>query len=396
MKPKDRLSRLPGGVWALGVTSLLMDSSSELIHSLLPIFLATVLGASMTTIGVLEGAAEATAAIVKVFSGTLSDYLGRRKFLVVLGYGLSAATKPLFPLATTVSLLFGARFVDRVGKGIRGAPRDALVADLTPLELRGAAYGLRQSLDAVGAFLGPLLAMALMTLLASDIRSALWGATLPAILSVLLLLVTVREPQRTERPVVRLPITPTELLRLPRRYWLVVFLGSLLTMARFSEAFLVLRATSVGLSLAQVPLVLVSMNVAYALSAYPAGVAADRMSRRTLLALGVGALVAADLILASAVTSAVVFLGAALWGLHMGFTQGLLATFVAASSPPSLRGTAFGAFNVATGLVLLLASIVAGMLWSRFGPYGTFLGGAIFAAGSMAGMVLLNPENSHN
>jgi MFS family permease len=390
---KSDLSRLPGGVWALGFTSLLMDTSSELVHSLLPVFLTTVLGASMTTIGVFEGAAEATAAITKVFSGVLSDYLGRRKLLVVLGYGLGAATKPIFPLAASVSWVFGARFVDRVGKGIRGAPRDALVADLTPAEVRGAAYGLRQSLDTVGAVLGPLLAVGLMALLASDMRAVFWAATLPAVLSVALLIVAVREPERSERPEVRLPITPAELTRLPVRYWLIVILGSVLTMARFSEAFLVLRAGSVGLGTVWVPLVLVTMNVTYALSAYPAGIAADRMSGRTLLAFGLGALIAADLVLAAAAGTGGFFAGVALWGLHMGLTQGLLATLVAGSAPADLRGTAFGVFNLATGIVLLLASVVAGLLWSHLGPVATFLAGAIFTAIAMAGLAVVNPEH---
>ncbi len=389
---KAGLSRLPGSVLALGFTSLLMDTSSELVHSLLPLFLTTVLGASMTTIGVLEGAAEATAAITKVFSGALSDYLGRRKLLVVLGYGLSAATKPIFPLAASVSWAFAARFVDRVGKGIRGAPRDALVADLTPDEVRGAAYGMRQSLDTVGAVIGPLLAVGLMALLTNDMRAVFWAATLPAVLSVALLIVAVREPERSARPQVRLPITPAELGRLPARYWVIVVLGGMLTMARFSEAFLVLHAATVGLAVAWVPLVLVTMNVMYAVSAYPAGVAADGMSRRTLLAFGLGALVAADLVLAAAVSPVVVFAGVALWGLHMGLTQGLFATLVAATAPADLRGTAFGVFNLATGVVLLLASVVAGLLWSRLGPAATFLAGAIFTAIAMAGLVAVAPE----
>ena len=387
-------ARLPGGVWALGYTSLLMDTSSELVHSLLPVFLAAVLGASMATIGALEGAAEATAAITKVFSGSLSDYLGRRKRLVVLGYGLAAASKPIFPLAGSVSWVFVARFVDRIGKGIRGAPRDALVADLTPSEARGAAYGLRQSLDTVGAVVGPLLAMALMALLASNIRTVLWAATLPAVLSVLVLVVAVREPERFARRELRLPITPAELRGLPRRYWLIVGIGAVLTMARFSEAFLVLRAASVGLGPTWVPLVLVTMNVVYALSAYPAGVAADRMSGRTLLALGLGALIVADLVLAAATSTGVVLGGVALWGLHMGLTQGLQATLVAATAPSELRGTAFGLFNLVTGIVLLLASVVAGLLWSRIGPSATFLAGAVFSAVALGGLGLVRPTHS--
>ena len=384
-------ARIPGTVWALGFTSLLMDTSSELVHSLLPVFLVAVLGVSMAAIGVLEGVAEATAAVSKVFSGTLSDYLGRRKLLVVLGYGLSAATKPVFPLAGSVAWVFGARFVDRIGKGIRGAPRDALVADVTPPGGRGAAYGLRQALDTVGAVVGPLLAMALMALLANDIRAVLWGAVAPGALAVLLLMVAVREPERSRRAPGRSPIARTDLGRLPARYWLVVILGSVLTMARFSEAFLILRAGSVGVGPAWVPLVLVTMNVAYALSAYPAGVTADRMSRRALLALGLGVLIAADLLLAAATTPLVVFGGVALWGLHMGLTQGLLATLVAATAPDDMRGTAFGLFNLATGAVLLPASVLAGVLWSRLGPAATFLAGAGFTAIALAGIASVRP-----
>ena len=370
---------------------MLMDTSSELVHSLLPVFLASVLGASMITIGVLEGGAEAIAAITKVFSGTLSDYLGRRKRLVVLGYGLAAATKPVFPLATSVAWVFVARFVDRIGKGIRGAPRDALVADLTAPDMRGAAYGLRQSLDTVGAVLGPLLALALMALLAANIRAVFWVAMVPALLSVLLLVVAVHEPAHAACAEVHLPIAPTTLGRLPARYWLIVALGGVLTLARFSEAFLVLRAASVGLSAAWVPVVLVTMNVVYALSAYPAGVAVDRMSWRALLAVGLGALIAADLVLAAAASTTIVLLGVALWGLHMGLTQGLQATLVAASAPTHLRGTAFGLFNLVTGILLLLASVIAGLLWSRLGPSATFFAGAIFTTIALVGLVLIKP-----
>jgi MFS family permease len=380
---------LPGAVWALGFTSLLMDISSELVHSLLPVFVVTALGASMTTIGVLEGMAEATAAVTKLFSGRMSDRLASRKGLVVLGYGLAAATKPVFPLAPSVAWVFGARFVDRIGKGIREAPRDALIADLTPPELHGAAYGLRQSLDTVGAVLGPLLGVALMVLLASDIRAVLWAAALPAALSVVLLVVAVREPAATGTPGPRpggAAIATIELARLPAPYWELVVLGAVLTLARFSEAFLLLRAAHVGLAAAWIPVVLIAMNVVYALSAYPAGVAADRTSRRALLGLGLTALVAADLVLAAAWTPALVLVGVALWGLHLGLTQGVLAALVAGAAPPDLRGTAFGLFNLTTGMVLLPASVLAGLLWSRFGPAATFLAGGAFTVTALAGL----------
>jgi MFS family permease len=384
--------RLPSGVWALGLTSLFMDTSSELVHSLLPVFLAATLGASMTTVGLIEGVAEAAAAMTKVFSGVLSDHVGNRKRLVVLGYGLGAITKPFFPLAASAAWVFGARVVDRVGKGIRGAPRDALVADITPRALQGAAYGLRQSLDTVGAVLGPLLALGLMTLLAGDMRAVFWAATLPAVLAVVVLVAFVREPDAPRRAPARLPIVPAELRRLPTRYWTIVLLGSVLTLARFSEAFLVLRATGVGLSAPRIPVVLIVMNVVYALAAYPAGVAADHLGRRTLLAAGVGVLVAADVVLATAPGVGAVLAGAALWGLHMGLTQGLLSALVAATAPASLRGTAFGLFNLATGVFLLLASVLAGLFWSRLGAPATFWAGAVFAAMALAGIARWAPE----
>jgi MFS family permease len=378
--PRQSLRSLPMSIWALGFGSLFMDTSSELVHSLLPVYMATILGASMVTIGFIEGIAEATAAITKVFSGVLSDYLGKRKFLVVLGYGLAALTKPVFPLATSIWWVFGARVVDRVGKGIRGAPRDALVADITPPELRGAAYGLRQSLDSVGAFIGPLLALIFMMWLANDIKTVLWVAVVPAFIAVALLALAVREPGSESRATdVARRIRLADTKRLELSYWLVVLLGAVFTLARFSEAFLVLRAQNVGLGLGFVPLVLVVMNVVYAAAAYPAGVAADKMSRRTLLLIGLGMLILADLVLALAATSWQVFAGAALWGLHMGLTQGLLSKLVADNAPVALRGTAFGIFNLVSGAALLFASIVAGALWELVGPPATFFAGAAFA-----------------
>jgi MFS family permease len=379
---------LPAGIWALGFGSLFMDISSELIHSLLPIFMVTVLGASMVTVGIIEGVAEATAAVMKVFSGALSDYLGKRKFLLVLGYALAAFTKPIFPLATSVSWVFAARFIDRVGKGIRGAPRDALVAELTPPQLRGAAYGLRQALDSVGALTGPLLAVALMVWFANDIRTAMWFAVLPAFITVALLLVYVREPERMHAGgPARNPLTIAGAKRLPLRYWLVVLLGAVFTLARFSEAFLVLRAQDVGLDLGYVPLVMIVMNVLYAGAAYPAGAAADRLSPRTLLFLGLVLLVASDVVLAFARSPLIVFAGAALWGLHMAFTQGLLSKLVADTAPAELLGTGFGIFNLVSGASLLLASVTAGLLWSAFGASATFLAGAAFAAVAAIGLL---------
>jgi MFS family permease len=369
--------RIPRGVWALGLVSLCMDLSSELVHALLPLYMVTVLGASMLTIGLIEGVAEATALVVKVFSGVVSDLFARRKPLVVLGYGLAAVTKLVFPLAPSLSWIVGARFVDRVGKGIRGAPRDALVADLAPAELRGASFGLRQALDTVGGVGGPLLALAGMAWFAGSFQAAFWVAVVPAALAVLLLVVGVREPDRRGTGGPAKPrLTWRDARRLPRAYWVVVSIASLLTLARFSEAFLVLRAQDVGLSAAQAPWVMVAMSLVYAAVAFPAGSAADRGHGARLLATGLAALVASDLALAFASSLPLLFAGAALWGLHMGLTQGLLSALVAMHAPADLRGSAFGVFNLACGVALLVASVLAGGLWEAFGPRSTFLVGA--------------------
>ncbi len=380
---------LPAGIWAMGMGSMFMDISSELIHSLLPVFMATTLGVSVVTIGVIEGVAEATAAITKVFSGTLSDFLRKRKLLMILGYGLAALTKPIFPLASSVGWVFGARFVDRIGKGIRGAPRDALIADIAAPELRGAAYGLRQALDSVGAFLGPVLAVLAMAWFADNIRSALWVAVLPACIAVAILVLFVKEPEHSSTGAAgRPPLRLADIRQLPLRYWLIVWMGAVFTLARFSEAFLVLRAQDVGLGLGYVPLVMIVMNIFYAGFAYPAGAAADRLSPRMLLFVGLLLLIAADLIFAAATTPLLTFAGAALWGLHLAFTQGLLSKLVADTSPALLRGTAFGVFNLVSGVALLLASTIAGALWVSIGASATFLAGGAFAAFAALGLLL--------
>jgi MFS family permease len=385
---------LPGAIWALGFVSLLMDVSSEMIHSLLPVFLVTTLGASALTVGLIEGFAEATALVVKVFSGVLSDYWGRRKPLALLGYGLGALAKPLFALAPAAGYVFGARLIDRVGKGIRGAPRDALVAEIAPAAIRGAAFGLRQSLDTVGAFLGPLLAMGLMLLWADDFRAVFWVAVIPGFLAVGLLAFGVREPERAVSKRPASPIRRESLARLPRAFWWLVVVGAVFTLARFSEAFLVLRAQQGGLALALVPLVLIAMNLVYSLSAYPFGRLSDRVDRRRLLALGLIVLVAADAALAWSDHWAWVWLGVSLWGLHLGMTQGLLATMVADCAPADLLGTAFGLFNLVSGAALLLASALAGLLWDRFGAELTFAAGALFAVAALAAVLLGPPAAS--
>lgn len=383
---ESSLRAIPRGVWALGFVSLFMDTSSELIHSLLPVFLVSVLGASMTSVGLIEGVAESTALIARIFSGTLSDYLGRRKPLTMLGYGLAAITKPLFPLAGSVGMVLTARFIDRICKGIRGAPRDALVADLSPPHVRGASFGLRQSLDTIGAVAGPIVAIIAMGLLANNIRAVFWIAVIPALVSVAILVVFVDEPERrADAGAGRIPLRLADVTRLGAAYWAVVTVGAILTLARFSEAFLVLRASDTGLAITLVPVVLVVMNLTYAASAYPAGVWSDWAGRRVGLVAGVGVLILADVVLATASNIWMVMVGVALWGLHMGLTQGLLATMVTDTAPEELRGTAFGVFNLASGVAMLIASVLAGLLWDRFGPTATFAVGAILGMLSLVG-----------
>ena len=381
MLPPRRPSspRIPRGVIVLGLVSLCMDLSSEFVHALLPLYLATGLGASMLAIGLIEGAAEAIALVVKVFSGVLSDAVGRRKPLVLAGYGLAALTKPVFALAPSLGWIVAARFADRVGKGIRGAPRDALIADITPPEVRGASFGLRQALDTVGAVLGPIAAIAALAWFAGDFRMAFWLAVIPAFLAVVLIVLGVDEPDRRTEGAKAKRLSLADARRLPLAFWLVTGIAALMALARCSEAFLVLRAADVGLAVGQAPWVMVAMTLVYTVAAYPAGAALDRGRGATMLYAGLAALVAAHATLAYATGAVAVFAGAGLWGLHMGLTQGLFSAMVAEHAPADLRGSAFGVFNLASGVAMLLASGIAGALWDAAGARAAFALGATIA-----------------
>jgi MFS family permease len=380
MVPAERPGRLPRTVWALGLVSLLMDASSESIHGLLPLFLTVTLGASAATVGLIDGVGEAVASITKMFSGTLSDRMGRRKPLILLGYGLAAVSKPLFPLANSAAVVFAARFADRFGKGVRGAPRDALVADVTPAELRGRAFGLRQALDTVGAIVGPLAAVAMMAAFADDMRLVFWIATIPAVIAALVVWVGVKEDAAAVPGEARAPIRLADLSRLSGDFWHVIAIATVFTLARFSEAFLVLKASAAGLPMTLAPLVLVAMSVVYAAGSYPAGAWADRERPRRVLIAGLLCLVAADVTLAAASSVGLAFIGIALWGAHMALTQGLMGKLVADHAPAELRGSSYGVFHLTTGLATLAASVTAGLLWDKIGPGATFLAGAGFAA----------------
>lgn len=388
MQPPTSRPALPRSVIALGFVSLAMDLSSEMIHALLPLFMVGTLGLSVAAVGLIDGIAESTASITKVFSGWLSDRFGRRKPLILVGYGLAALSKPLFPLAAGALPVLAARFADRIGKGIRGAPRDALIADVTPARIRGRAFGLRQSMDTIGAFAGPLIAIGLMLALANDIRAVFWIAVIPAVAAVLIVLFAVEEPPAAADAQAKAPLRFSDLKRLDRAYWAIIGVGLLFTLARFSEAFLILKASGEGLPLWLAPAVLVAMNLVYSAAAYPAGIASDRIGTRGLLLASLVVLAAADLLLALVPGLAAAFAGIALWGLHMGLSQGLLSRLVADRAPAPLRGSAFGLFNLATGLAMLAASVTAGLLWDFVGSAATFLAGAGFAMAAGAALLM--------
>jgi Major Facilitator Superfamily. len=370
--------RLPLTIWGLGLGSLLMDTSSELVHSLSPVLLVNVLGASVVAVGMIEGVAEGIAAFTKVFAGAASDYFRRRKTLIVLGYALAALAKPLFPLATSASWVFAARFIDRMSKGIRDAPRDALVADITAQTERGAAYGLRQALDSLGSVVGPILAVLLMLALSGKIRTAMWIAVIPGILAVIVVALLVREPHQ-KQAAVREPPDWGKARELPPRFWLIVTVGAIFTAARFSDSFLILRARDIGLSASYAPMIIVVLSCICAAGAYPAGVASDRISPRNLLLIGLGFLIAADVVLGVGHSIVPIFAGGALWGVHLALTQGVFAKIISDFVPVDLRGTGFGIFDLARGVAFVIANVVAGWWWRMSGAPAAFFSAAAFA-----------------
>lgn len=379
--------KMPKAIWALGLVSLLMDTSSEIVHGLLPVFLVSVLGASYTTVGLIEGFGEASSLIVKVFSGPFSDWWGKRKPLVLLGYSMGALSKPMFALAPTPLWIFGARLFDRTGKGIRGAPRDALVSDIAPPSLRGAAFGLRQSLDTVGAFLGPIIAIFLMYATHGNYRLIFWLAVIPGLLSVVVILAWVKEPEM-KRGEMKKKILFSAVRNFGPGFWIVAIAGAVFQLARFSEAFLILRAQNLGLALSLAPMVLVAMNIVYALSAYPIGILSDRVPREWMILAGFLALSLSDLILGLGTSLIHLFIGVVFWGLHLGLTQGSLTALVADHCPKEFRGTAFGVFNLFSAVALLFASAMAGLLWDQFGPRTTFLTAGVLALLGFLTMIL--------
>jgi MFS family permease len=292
-----------------------------------------------------------------------------------------------------LGLVITARSLDRIGKGIRGAPRDALVADLSTPQQRGSAYGLRQALDSLGAFIGPLLAILLMAVTADDIRAVFWLAVIPGAIAVLIIIFFIHEPAVHKQRAPEAPVKAAQIRNLGRGFWMVLAVSLFFTLARFSEAFLILRAQGLGLTLYLMPTVLMTMSLVYALAAYPAGKLSDRMGRPRTLAAGLVMLLLADLLLARADSLSVVFIGTAFWGLHMAFTQGVFSAWVADSCAAHVRGTAFGLYGLFSGITVLLASLIAGWLWEQYGAPATFYAGGGFTLVTLLGFVWLRLWN---
>jgi len=375
------LSRLSPNIALLGLVSLLTATSSAMVYGLLPVFLVKVLGASIGIVGVMEGLAEASNSAMRLLSGITSDWIGRRKPVVAFGYLLSAANKLVFPMAESVSIVFVARLVDRFGKGVRDAPRDALISDLTPSHIRGSGFGLRTALYTMGFVLGPLAAIGLMVASGDNFRLVFAIAVAPAFAAVGILLFAIGEDPAQSSREARFRIRLSHLSRLPAAFWWSISVASLLSLARYSPAFLVLKASDVGIDPAFVPLILVFTHTVFSAAAYPFGALADRVDHRLQLALAVAVLLAADLVLAAGGTMVTAFLGASLWGLQMGVSEGLLSASVANAAPDDLRGTAFGIYQLAFGLAAFGASGTAGALWSIGGPPLAFGVSACVAAG---------------
>ena len=380
--------RIPRTVWALGAVSLFMDISSEMIHAVLPLFMSAGLGASAFAIGLTEGAAEGVALLVKVFSGMISDRFGHTKLLVLLGYGLAVCTKPFFALANSVEQVFFCRFADRIGKGLRGAPRDALIASVTPKPILGAAFGLRQSLDSAGAFVGPALATLLLACFSESYRFIFWCALIPGLICLALIVFEVKAPEAPVKKRVN-PLTKAAMKLLPKGFWALIAMSALFSLARFSNAFIVLRAADCGIAVALVPLVMVAMNAVFAFSSYPFGKLADRMKPTELLIAGVALLAASDAVLGLATGPWAILAGVALWGLHLGATQGIFSMLIAHLAPAELRGTAFGLYNLVSGGALLITGALAGLLSDAWGFGAPFFAGLVFSALTLVALLFL-------
>ncbi len=372
--------RLPRNVVSLGLVSFFNDASSEIIYPLLPFFLTVTLGVSVQVVGLIEGVTESGSSLLKLPAGWLSDRFGKRKGLVVFGYGLASLVRPLLALANTGWQVLGLRFVDRIGKGVRSAPRDALIADSIGIERRGLAFGFHRAMDHAGAIIGALASSLLITFFGGNYRNVFLLASIPALIAVLILVLAVREsgdpPARSGNQPAPTVLNLSSFDQNFKRYLLVLLL---FTLSNSSDAFLLLRAQQQGAGVARIPLLWAALHVSKSLSSVVGGGLSDRFGRKRLIVIGWVVYAAIYLGFAFATTHLEIWLLFIIYGVYFGLTEGVEKAFVADLVKPEVRGTAFGLYNLIIGIGALPASLLMGFLWSRFGAVAALTAGAIMS-----------------
>ncbi|MBI5682857.1 MAG: MFS transporter [Deltaproteobacteria bacterium] len=352
-----------------------MDISSEMIYPLVPLFLATILGTTKTTIGIIEGVAESTASILKVFSGYLSDKLGRRKLLMGLGYGVSVLSRPIMGLSVSWSQVLAARFIDRLGKGIRTAPRDAIIADSVETNNLGKAFGFHRAMDTVGAVIGPAIAFFLLLIFSNNFRLIFWLSMIPGLIAVALIIFFITEKRKSRDELAKLPkLTIKDFDGNFRHYMIVIALFSI---GNTSDAFLILRAENLGVDKEYIPVVYLLFNLVYSMSSMPLGILADKIGFRKTIILSFILYAAVYLGFGLADSAYHVLFLFCIYGVFKGMSEGTQRAYLATLSPPERKATAFGIYHMVVGFALLPASIIGGFLWDRIGPHATFFYGAL-------------------
>lgn len=359
-----------------------MKISSVIVFTLSPLFMTQVLGASIFAVGILEGILEVITLLARIFSGIISDYIHKRKSIIVVGYIFALISRPFLALATRMEDVFLGRAFDRIGNGLDATPRDALVGDLAPPQIKGACYGLRESLSRAGSFAGALLVMALLWLTEGNFSLVFWIGSIPTVLALMVLVIFVKDSPNQQaqhkKPTHKFKLK--DLKKLPLPFWLILLLSGLFMLSNFSGAFLILRAEQTGLDLHLTSLVMIIQNLATAGTAYPVGYLSDKMGRRSMMGVGIVLIVCSDLLLAWGGSLYTILGGVLLWGAEIGITQSILAVFLADTCPQDLRGTGFGLFHFINGCCLLLANVFAGWIWHDVNPSAMFLASAVMAS----------------